>query len=247
MTDREYQALYDEVHKELVTETLRKKLGLLTAHAADPTIEELTAARDSLQSRLTSALEDLGRQREVIQRLERERDEARRFLAAEQEQCSRLGANNVRLMKRLGVEYPNGLESGIERLEAERDNARLEIIRIRGDAYESWGELGALDLREGDVIDADDVKLYRAHVEALGRAVSPTDAGAFVVVEELRRSRDLALRERDEARNAIHAAADRYFAESKQHANTEYGKQCAAVYRALVDIELSLSTKAPQP
>lgn len=41
MKDADYQRLYDEVDKELVTPEMRKKLHLLTKHAQDPAIEEL--------------------------------------------------------------------------------------------------------------------------------------------------------------------------------------------------------------
>ena len=82
-------------------------------------IEEQTLAAGvrSLWARLAQSEEDLGH--------------ARRFLAAEQEQCNRLGADNVRRMQQLGVTYPNGLDSGIDRLVAERDAAQAALGEMR--------------------------------------------------------------------------------------------------------------------
>ena len=58
MTDGEYQRLYDEVYRELVTPEWRRKLALLVEHASDPVatdrdslrreLEEVRAARDEL-------------------------------------------------------------------------------------------------------------------------------------------------------------------------------------------------------
>lgn len=59
MTDHDYQALYDEVYKELVTPGLRKKLRMLTEHAQDPAIATL---------------------KEQLAKITRERDEARETL-----------------------------------------------------------------------------------------------------------------------------------------------------------------------
>lgn len=85
MTDREYQQMYDEVHKELVTSEMRKKLALLTEHAADPTIEELTADRDRLAAECEhhiGELETLGKHATALAadvgRLTKERDAALR-------------------------------------------------------------------------------------------------------------------------------------------------------------------------
>jgi hypothetical protein len=70
--------------------------------------------------------------------LAKERDDnghLRRFLAAETEQCQRLGADNVRRMQRLGVKYPDGLDSGIDRLEAERDAHRSMLCDLLASAH----------------------------------------------------------------------------------------------------------------
>ncbi len=56
------------------------------------------------------------------------------------------------------------------------DDAKLIVdlrneTAIRTAVWESWGELGALDLRVGDTIDEDDVRLYNAHLAALRKAL----------------------------------------------------------------------------
>jgi len=113
--------------------------------------ERLRAERDILTANLTACREDLARYREIVARLKkerdeavdyrdryfqnwndalRERDEAKRLLAAEQEQCSRMGSDNVRRMKRLGVEFPNGLDSGIDRLESDLDSLKARLVEV---------------------------------------------------------------------------------------------------------------------
>lgn len=64
-------------------------------------------------------------------------DTLRRFLDAEKEQVTRMGADNVRRMQRLGVKYPSGLDSGIDALEqqlAAMTAARDEACEIAEDA-----------------------------------------------------------------------------------------------------------------
>jgi hypothetical protein len=55
----------------------------------------------------------------------------------------------------------------------EREAARLaKLDRIgRTAVFTSYSELGALDLRDGDVVDAEDVRLYEAHLAAIRTAV----------------------------------------------------------------------------
>jgi hypothetical protein len=45
-----------------------------------------------------------------------------------------MGADNVRRMQRLGVKYPDGLDSGIDRLEAERDAHRSMLCDLLASA-----------------------------------------------------------------------------------------------------------------
>lgn len=76
------------------------------------------------------------RDHEQLAAAQQEIETLRRFLTAEQEQCARLGSDNVRRMQRLGVKYPNGLDSGIDALEA-----RLAAMTAaRNEACDGWEE-----------------------------------------------------------------------------------------------------------
>jgi hypothetical protein len=85
MTDREYQALYDEVYKALVTMEMRSKLAALTAFANDPTIERLTAERDSALAAYNELLHSRSKGTriafEMAEAAKAERDSARQQLA----------------------------------------------------------------------------------------------------------------------------------------------------------------------
>lgn len=77
---------------------------------------------------------------ETIAELRRERDTLRRFLDAEKDVCTRMGADNARRMQRLGVKYPNGVDSGIDALFAELERWRkyaqhADDCNVNG----SWG------------------------------------------------------------------------------------------------------------
>lgn len=70
--------------------------------------------------------------------------------------------------RRVDAEFADDLETA---LKAAGFEPPTEIPGVRDAIWESWGELGSLDLQVGDVIDEEDVRLYQAHVKAIGRAV----------------------------------------------------------------------------
>lgn len=97
----------------------------------------------------------------MSEELEKRIRELERLLAAEQEQCSRMGADNVRRMQRLGVKFPEGLDSGIDRLEKERDQLLEFVEKVK----QAIAAAMAVIPKEGDpyaeVLDSERVAVHR--------------------------------------------------------------------------------------
>ncbi len=90
MKDSEYQRLYDEVHKELVTPGLRSQLDLIVEYAGEHVAADLDAARVEIE-RLTKD----------AQHARDEETTMRDVLRAEHAECKRLRAENEQLTKEL--------------------------------------------------------------------------------------------------------------------------------------------------
>lgn len=68
------------------------------------------------------------------------------------------------------VEERDALAASLATATDELARLGAQLLAIRGAVWESWAELGSLDLRIDDVIDAEDVRLYERHVDAIRRA-----------------------------------------------------------------------------
>ncbi len=98
-----------------------------------------------------------------------EGDTLRRFLDAEKEQCSRLGAVNREVMLLFGVRYPGGILEAAHYITADRDSWRARAIQLAGEQADAIRD----DLGWSEADTAERIATWldskAQHYNALGR------------------------------------------------------------------------------